>query len=73
MPCLLALASTPTRKESDMEAMNLHKAMAMGKGYPTSQGGSGKDPAPKAPKPSGDAKNLTRMKSFEAKTPKGGM
>jgi hypothetical protein len=56
-----------------MEAMKLHKQMAMGKGYPTSQGGSGKDPAPKAPIPSGNAKNLTRMKSFEAKTPKGGM
>lgn len=56
-----------------MEAIKLHKQMAMGKGYPTSQGGSGKDPAPKAQIPSGNAKNLTRMKSFEAKTPKGGM
>jgi hypothetical protein len=56
-----------------MEAIRLHKQMAMGKAYPTSVEGSGKDPAPKAPKPSGDAKNLTRMKSFEAKTPKGGM
>lgn len=73
LPCLLALASTPTRKENDMEALNLHKAMAMGKGYPTKVEGSGKDPAPTPAKPSGDAKNLTRMKSFEAKTPKGGM
>jgi len=56
-----------------MEAMNLHKQMAMGKSYPTSVAGSGKDPAPKAPKPSGDAKNLSKAKSFEAKTPKGGM
>ncbi len=56
-----------------MEALNLHKAMAMGKSYPTTVAGSGKDPAPKAPIPDGKAKNLTRMKSFEAKTPKGGM
>lgn len=56
-----------------MEALNLHKAMAMGKGYPTTVAGSGKDPAPTPAKPSGDAKNLTRMKPFEAKTPKGGM
>ena len=56
-----------------MEALNLHKAMAMGKGYPKDVQGSGKDPAPKAPIPSGNAKDLTRMKSFEAKTPKGGM
>lgn len=56
-----------------MEAVNLHKQMAMGKSYPTTVQGSGKDPAPKAPIPSGDAKNLTRMKTFEAKTQKGGM
>jgi hypothetical protein len=56
-----------------MEAVNLHKQMAMGKNYPTTVQGSGKDPAPKAPIPSGDAKNLTRMKTFEAKTQKGGM
>ena len=73
MPYLLALASTLTRKEIDMEAINLHKQMAMGKSYPTRVEGSNKDPAPTPAKPSGDAKNLTRMKSFEAKTPKGGM
>jgi len=56
-----------------MEAINLHKQMAMGKSYPTRVEGSNKDPAPTPAKPSGDAKNLTRMKSFEAKTPKGGM
>jgi len=56
-----------------MEALNLHKAMAMGKSYPTSVAGSGKDPAPKAPIPSGNAKDLSKAKSFEAKTPKGGM
>jgi len=56
-----------------MEAVNLHKQMAMGKGYPTSVKGSGKDPAPTPAKPSGAAKDLTRMKSFEAKTKKGGM
>lgn len=56
-----------------MEAINLHKLMAMGKAYPTSVQGSGKDPAPTPAIPNGSAKNLTRMKSFEAKTPKGGM
>lgn len=56
-----------------MEAIKLHKLMAMGKSYPTSQAGSGKDPSPTPAKPSGNAKDLTRMKSFEAKTPKGGM
>ena len=56
-----------------MEAINLRKLLAMGKGYPTSLKGSGKDPSPTPAQPSGSAKDLTRMKSFEAKTPKGGM
>lgn len=55
-----------------MEAVNLHKQMAMGKSYPTSMKGSGKDPQPTPAQPSGNAKNLTRMKSFEAKTQKSG-
>jgi hypothetical protein len=44
-----------------MEALSLHKQMAMGKGYPTSMA-KGKDPSPNAPKPSGTAKTMPKMK-----------
>jgi|GEM_PF-3696190 hypothetical protein len=44
-----------------MEAINLHKQMAMGKPYPTSLQGSGKDPAPTPPQPSADYKKMPKM------------
>lgn len=44
-----------------MEAISLHKQMAMGKAYPKSMEGSGKDPAPKAPMPTADYKPMQKM------------
>ncbi len=44
-----------------MEAISLHKLMAMGKGYPTSLG-SGKDPSPTPAQPSGKATMKPKMK-----------
>jgi hypothetical protein len=52
-----------------MEAMNLHKQMAMGKSYPTSCGGSGKDPAPTPAKPTGTAKQYPKMTKSQAGMP----
>ena len=45
-----------------MEAINLHKQLAMGKSYPTSIQGSGKDPAPTPPQPKADYKPMPMMK-----------
>ena len=44
-----------------MEAVSLHKQMAMGKGYPTSCEGSGKDPAPTPGLPKADFKKMPKM------------
>lgn len=45
-----------------MEAINLHKQLAMGKPYPTSIKGSGKDPAPTPAQPKADYKHMPKMK-----------
>jgi hypothetical protein len=50
-----------------MEAINLHKQMAMGKGYPTSMAGSGKDPAPTPAQPKADYKAMPKMKVEKVK------
>lgn len=50
-----------------MEAINLHKRMAMGKGYPTSLNGSGKDPAPTPAKPNANYKAVPKMKTEKVK------
>jgi hypothetical protein len=52
-----------------MEAINLRKQMAMGKGYPTSMSGSGKDPAPTPAKPTGTAKQYPKMTKNQAPMP----
>jgi hypothetical protein len=52
-----------------MEAISLHKQMAMGKSYPTSMSGSGKDPSPNAPKPTGEAKQYPKMTKSQAPMP----
>lgn len=52
-----------------MEAIKLHKQMAMGKGYPTSVAGSGKDPAPTPAKPTGTAKQFPKMTKSQASMP----
>ena len=52
-----------------MEAIKLHKQMAMGKGYPTSMQGSGKDPAPTPAKPTGTAKQFPKMTKSQAGMP----
>lgn len=52
-----------------MEAVNLHKQMAMGKSYPTSMSGSGKDPAPTPAKPTGTAKQYPKMTKSQASMP----
>ena len=52
-----------------MAAISLHKQMAMGKSYPTSCEGSGKDPSPKAPKPAGEAKQYPKMTKSQAPMP----
>ena len=50
-----------------MEAINLHKQMAMGKGYPTKVEGSGKDPAPTPGLPKADYKTMPKMKVEKVK------
>lgn len=50
-----------------MEAINLHKQLAMGKSYPTSVQGSGKDPAPTPPQPSADYKKMAKMQVVKVK------
>lgn len=50
-----------------MEAINLHKQMAMGKGYPTKVEGSGKDPAPTPAQPKADYKTMPKMKVEKVK------
>jgi len=52
-----------------MEAIKLHKQMAMGKTYPTSCEGSGKDPSPKAPKPTGNASKFPDRTTSQASMP----
>lgn len=52
-----------------MEAIKLHKQMAMGKGYPTSMQGSGKDPAPTPAKPTGTAKQFPKMSKSQSSMP----
>lgn len=52
-----------------MEAVNLHKQMAMGKSYPTSMQGSGKDPAPTPAKPTGTATKFPGMTKSQAPMP----
>jgi hypothetical protein len=49
-----------------MEAINLHKQMAMGKGYPTSVA-TGKDPAPTPAQPKADYKTMPKMKVEKVK------
>ena len=44
-----------------MEAISLHKQMAMGKAYPKSMEGSGKDPAPTPGLPKADYKTMPKM------------
>jgi len=43
--------------------------MAMGKSYPTSMSGSGKDPAPTPAKPTGTAKQFPKMSKSQAAMP----
>lgn len=50
-----------------MEAINLHKQLAMGKPYPTSLQGSGKDPAPTPAQPKADYKPMPKMKTEKVK------
>lgn len=52
-----------------MEAVNLHKQMAMGKSYLTSMQGSGKDPAPTPAKPTGTATKFPGMTKSQAPMP----
>ena len=52
-----------------MEAIKLHKQMAMGKSYPTSMQGSGKDPSPNAPKQTGTATKFPGMTKSQAPMP----
>jgi len=52
-----------------MEAIKLHKQMAMGKGYPTSMQGSGKDPAPTPAQPTASAKQYPKMTKSQAALP----
>lgn len=52
-----------------MEALSLHKQMAMGKSYPTSVEGSGKDPAPTPAKPTGTAKQYPKMTKSQTPLP----
>jgi len=52
-----------------MEAIKLHKQMAMGKSYPTTVAGSGKDPAPTPAKPTGTAKQYPKMTKSQAGMP----
>jgi hypothetical protein len=49
-----------------MEAINLHKQMAMGKSYPTSVT-TGKDPAPTPGLPKADYKTMPKMKVEKVK------
>ena len=44
-----------------MEASSLHKQLAMGKAYPKSMEGSGKDPAPTPGLPKADYKTMPKM------------
>jgi len=48
-----------------MEAINLRKQMAMGKPYPTSMAGSGKDPAPTPGLPKADYKTVPKMQTVK--------
>ena len=47
--------------------VNQHKRMAMGKGYPTSLNGSGRDPAPTPAKPDANYKAVPKMKTEKVK------
>lgn len=49
-----------------MEAIPLHKQLAMGKAYPKSVEGSGKDPAPTPAKPKADFKAMPKMKVMKS-------
>jgi len=48
-----------------MEAINLRKQMAMGKPYPTSMAGSGKDPAPTPGLPNANYKTMPKMQTVK--------
>ena len=48
-----------------MEAINLRKQLAMGKPYPKSLEGSGKDPAPTPGLPKADYKTVPKMQTVK--------